>query len=91
MVLEQLWWVLGLLQGLAWSVVLHVRGRVPLTPHDSGWTGPRGAGGPKSCSALGHSRKNVTDEEPRSSGSAWGHAFCSGVGKVVMCKARALK
>lgn len=91
MLLEQLWWALGLLQGLAWSVVLHVRGWVSLTPRSSGWTRPRGAGGPKPCSALGHSRKNVTIEEPRSSESAWGHAFCSGAGQVIMFKARAPK
>ena len=66
MVLEQLWWVLGLSQGLAWSVVLHIRGCVPPTAAvTASLQGlvlelPRGAGDPKPHLALNHSKKNVT-------------------------------
>lgn len=61
----ELQWVLGLSQGLAGSVVLHVEGCVPPTPAAAASLQElvleflRGARGPKPYVALGHSRKNV--------------------------------
>lgn len=61
MVLEELWWVLGLSQGLAWPVVLPLRGCVPpASLQELVLESPRGARGPKSHLALGDSRTNVT-------------------------------
>lgn len=66
MVLEQLWWALGLPQGLAWSVVLHIKGCVLLTTAVAALLQElvlellRGAGDLKHHLALGHSRKNIT-------------------------------
>lgn len=66
LVLEQLWWVVGLSQGLAWSVVLHFGGCVPLTAAVTASVQgpvlelPSRVGGPKSHLALGHSKKNIT-------------------------------